>query len=56
VLPAVVLGGGFDSWDDALGIVGSLVLLLLIVLLFRYAGRPWAVSAVEVVAAERRRH
>lgn len=41
-LPAVVLGGGFDSLDGALGVVGSLVLLLLIVLLFRYAGRPWA--------------
>jgi hypothetical protein len=41
VLPAVVLGGGFDSWDDALGLVGSLVLLLVVVLLFRYAGRPW---------------
>jgi hypothetical protein len=42
VLPAVVLGGGFDSWDGALGVVGSLSLLLLVVLLFRYAARPWA--------------
>ncbi len=42
LLPAVVLGGGFDSLDTALGVVGSLVLLLLIVLLFRYSGRPWA--------------
>jgi hypothetical protein len=42
LLPAVVLGGGFDSWDSALGVVGSLSLLLLIVLLFRYSARPWA--------------
>ena len=45
ILPAVVIGGGFDSLDDALGAVGSLVLLLLIVLLFRYAGRSWAEPA-----------
>jgi hypothetical protein len=45
LLPAVVLGGGFDSLDTALGVVGSLVLLLLIVLLFRYSGRPWAQPA-----------
>ncbi len=55
VLPAVVLGGGFDAWDDALGLVGSLVLLLLVVLLFRYAGRPWALPAVEVAGAAGRR-
>jgi hypothetical protein len=42
LLPAVVLGGGFDSWDSALGVVGSLSLLVLIVLLFRYSSRPWA--------------
>ena len=45
LLPPVVLGGGFDSLDTAVGIVGSLVLLLLIVLLFRYSGRPWAQPA-----------
>jgi hypothetical protein len=45
LLPAIVLGGRFDSLDAAVGIVGSLVLLLLIVLLFRYSGRPWAQSA-----------
>jgi hypothetical protein len=44
VLPAVVLGGGFDSLDTALGVAGSLALLLLIVLLFRYAARPWALQ------------
>lgn len=42
VLPPVVLGGGIDSLDTALGVFGSLVLLLVIVLLFRYASRPWA--------------
>lgn len=41
VLPAVVLGGGLDSLDDALDVVGSLALLLLVVLLFRYSDRPW---------------
>ncbi len=45
LLPAVVLGGGFETLDAALGIVGSLVLLLLIVVLFRYSGRPWAQPA-----------
>ena len=45
LLPAVVLGGGFETLDAALGIVGSLVLLLLIVVLFRYTGRPWAQPA-----------
>jgi len=49
LLPAVVLGGGFDSWDSVLGLVGSLTLLLLIVLLLRYSSRSWArpVSAPE---------
>ncbi len=54
VLPAVVLGGGFDSLDDALGVTGSLVLLFLIVLLFRYAGRAWALPAAEPRTADRR--
>lgn len=49
VLPPIVLGGGFDSLDTALGIVGSVVLLLLIVLLFRYAARPWALPAPDPV-------
>jgi hypothetical protein len=51
LLPAVVLGGGFDSWDSALGVVSSLSLLLLIVLLFRYAARPWARPADAAVDA-----
>jgi hypothetical protein len=54
VLPAVVLGGGLDSLDGALGVAGSLVLLLLIVLLFRCAGRAWAEPAAEPGAVDRR--
>jgi hypothetical protein len=49
VLPAVVLGGGFDSLHGALGTFGSAVLLLLIVLLFRYAGRSWVRPAPDVI-------
>jgi hypothetical protein len=52
LLPAVVLGGGFDSLDTALGLVGSAVLVLVIVLLFRYAARPWARAADETAPAE----
>jgi hypothetical protein len=47
VLPAIVLGGGIDSLDTALGLFGSAVLLLVIVLFFRYADRPWAQPADE---------
>jgi hypothetical protein len=52
VLPPVVLGGGVASLDGALGVVGSLVLLLLIVLLFRYAGRPWALPHPSAVSQD----
>jgi hypothetical protein len=54
LLPAVVLGDGFDSWDSALGAAGSLALLLLIVLLFRYASRPWALPTPTPADAHRR--
>ena len=54
VLPAVVLGGGLDSLDGAHGVAGSLVLLLLIVLLFRYADRARAGPAAEPRAVDRR--
>jgi hypothetical protein len=50
-----VLGGGFDSLDHALGVVGSVVLLLLIGLLFRYAARPWALPTPEDAATVGRR-
>jgi hypothetical protein len=45
VLPPVVLGGGLDSLVGALAVAGSLSLLLVVVLLFRYAARPWALPA-----------
>jgi lipopolysaccharide export LptBFGC system permease protein LptF len=54
VLPAIVLGGGLHSLDSALALTGSLVLLLLVVLLFRYSGRPWALPARGAVPAGRR--
>ena len=52
LLPAVVLGGGFDSWDSALAVSGSLALVLLIVLLFRYASRPWALPTATPTPAD----
>jgi hypothetical protein len=53
VLPPVVLGGGLDSLVTVAAVVGSLSLLLMVVLLFRYAGRPWA-QRVHQPAADRR--
>jgi hypothetical protein len=45
VLPAVVFGGGLDALVGATYAAASLALLLLIVLLFVYASRPWALAA-----------
>jgi hypothetical protein len=45
VLPAVVFGGGLDGLVGATYAAASLALLLLIVLLFVYASRPWAEAA-----------
>jgi hypothetical protein len=42
LLPAVVFGGGLDHLVGATYAAASLALLLLIVLLFAYASRPWA--------------
>lgn len=53
VLPPVVLGGGFDGLVSATAVIGSLSLLLLVVLLFRYAGRPWALPTDTPVDATR---
>jgi len=47
LLPPVVLGGGLDRLDAVAAGVGSLSLLLMVVLLFRYAGRPWATRLPE---------
>jgi ABC-type molybdate transport system permease subunit len=51
VIPPVVIGGGIDSLVTGAAVFGSLTLLLMIVLLFRYAGRPWAVPADPGVAS-----
>jgi hypothetical protein len=50
VLPVVVFGGGLDRLVGATYVAASLALLLLVWLLFSYAGRAWAGGA-EVVAA-----
>jgi hypothetical protein len=42
VLPVVVFGGGLDGLVGATYVAASLALLLLVWLLFAYAGRPWA--------------
>jgi hypothetical protein len=42
VLPTIVFGGGLDALVGATYAAASLALLLLIVLLFAYAARPWA--------------
>jgi hypothetical protein len=47
LLPPVVLGGGLDTLVTVAAVVGSLSLVLVIALLFRYAGRPWAEAAVD---------
>jgi hypothetical protein len=46
VLPVVVFGGGLDSVVGATYVAASLALLLLVWLLFTYAGRGWAGSEV----------
>jgi hypothetical protein len=38
----VVLGAHLGRLVPAAAVFGSLTLLLMVVLLFRYAGRPWA--------------
>jgi hypothetical protein len=52
LVPPVVLGGDLDSLVGAATLVGSLSLLLLVVLLFRYAGRPWAADAPRPAGTE----
>ena len=42
LLPPVVIGGGLDQLRGTAALVGSASLVLLVVLLFGYAGRPWA--------------
>ena len=51
LLPVVVLGADQTSLLDVMVVGGSLVLLLVIVLLFRYAARPWAQREVDQTAS-----
>src|SRR4051812_48060539 len=51
VLPPIVLGGGVDALVVASSVVSDLSLVLLIVLLFCYAGRPWAQPAQDVIGS-----
>ena len=44
VLPVLVFGAGLSSFELASYVAAGLVLVLLIWLLFAYAGRPWAVA------------
>lgn len=51
VLPVLVFGGGIDSLSDISGGASIIAPLLLCVLMFRYASRPWS-GAVPRAAAE----
>ena len=51
LVPVVVLGADQTSLLDVMVVGGSLVLLLVIVLLFRYAARPWARPEVDQTAS-----
>jgi len=51
LLPVVVLGAGATSLIGVMVVGASLVLLLVIVLLFRYAARPWALPEVDQTAS-----
>jgi ABC-type molybdate transport system permease subunit len=50
LIPPVVLGAHLGRLVTAAAVFGSLTLLLMVVLLFRYAGRPWARPADPVPA------
>lgn len=51
VLPVVVLGAGVDALVEVMVVGSGVVLLLVIVLTFRYAARPWAVGEVDQTAS-----
>ena len=42
VLPPIVFGGGLAALESAVYAIASLALVVLVVLLFRYTSRPWA--------------
>lgn len=47
VLPVLVFGAGLSGFELTSYVAAGLVLVLLICLLFAYAGRPWAVAPAE---------
>lgn len=52
VVPVLVLGAGADTLVEVMVVGAGLVLLLVIVLLFRYSSRPWvAVDQVDQTAS-----
>lgn len=46
VLPVLVFGAGLTELGEPAALAAQVVLLVLIVLLFTYSGRPWAGAAV----------
>ncbi len=50
-LPVLVLGAGTDSLLAVMVVGSGLVLLLVIVLFFRYSSRPWALPEVDQTAS-----
>jgi hypothetical protein len=53
LLPPVALGGGVHALVVSTAVVSNLSLVLLVVLLFRYSGRPWAEPAKDVIRSGR---
>ena len=51
LVPTLVLGTGEASLTDLVPLVGGAALLLVIVLLFRYAARPWAAAVDQATPA-----
>lgn len=51
VLPVVVLGAGVDALVEVMVVGSGVVLILVIVLLFRYSARPWAGTEVDQTAS-----
>lgn len=51
LLPVVVLGAGASPLLTVMAVGASVVLLLVIVLLFRYSSRPWASPEVDQTAS-----
>jgi hypothetical protein len=50
VLPVLVFGAGLSSFELTSYVAAGLVLVLLICLLFAYAGRPWALPPADTAA------